>query len=156
MKSYARKASGLWYKLSLWSCFEAVVTNYVLLQAIQDEAIKYKANIDMLMGMGKVIVTITAKPGEELLKQPNVPITRELQALNDRYDNIWRDIEKRGVDLETTLNDADKYFTSLNEATTFLDECEKTLANQPAIANDLPSIQKQLVAAEVSVRMKCR
>lgn len=106
--------------------------------------------------MGKVIITITAKPGEELLEQPDVPITRELQALNDRYDNIWRNIEKRGIDLETTLNDADKYFTALNEATTFLDECEKTLANQPAIANDLPSIQKQLVAVEVSIQINCR
>lgn len=106
--------------------------------------------------MGKVIITITAKPGEELLEQPDVPITRELQALNDRYDNIWRNIEKRGIDLETTLNDADKYFTALNEATTFLDECEKTLANQPAIGNDLPSIQKQLVAVEVSIQINCR
>ena len=104
----------------------------------------------MLMGMGKVIVTITAKPGEDLVKQPDLPITRDLQAINDRYETIWHDIEKRGVDLETTLNSADKYFSSLNEATQFLDECEKTLANQPAIANDLPSIQKQLVAAEVS------
>jgi hypothetical protein len=104
----------------------------------------------MLMGMGKVIVTITAKPGEDLVKQPDLPITRDLQAINDRYETIWHDIEKRGVDLETTLNNADKYFSSLNEATQFLDECEKTLANQPAIANDLPSIQKQLVAAEVS------
>ena len=98
-----------------------------------------------------MIITITAKPGEELMKQPDLPITRGLQALNDRYDNIWRDIEKRGIDLETTLNNADKYFSALNEATTFLDECEKTLAHQPAIANDLPSIQKQLVSAEVSV-----
>jgi hypothetical protein len=104
----------------------------------------------MLMGMGKVIVTITAKPGEDLVKQPDLPITRDLQAISDRYETIWHDIEKRGVDLETTLNSADKYFSSLNEATQFLDECEKTLANQPAIANDLPSIQKQLVAAEVS------
>ena len=107
----------------------------------------------MLMGMGKVIITLTAKPGDELVKQPDVPITRDLQAINDRYEAIWRDIEKRGIDLETTLNNADKYFTSLNEATKFLDECEKTLANQPAIANDLPSIQKQLVAAEVSVQI---
>ena len=106
--------------------------------------------------MGKVIITITAKPGEELLKQPDVPITRELQTLNDRYDNIWRNIEKRGIDLETTLNNADKYFTALNEATTFLDQCEKTLANQPAIANDFPSIQKQLAVAEVSVKINCR
>ena len=108
------------------------------------------------MGMGKVIITITAKPGEELLKQPDVPITRELQTLNDRYDDIWRNIEKRGIDLETTLNNADKYFTALNEATTFLDQCEKTLANQPAIANDFPSIQKQLAVAEVSVQINCR
>ena len=106
--------------------------------------------------MGKVIITITAKPGEELLKQPDVPITRELQTLNDRYDDIWRNIEKRGIDLETTLNNADKYFTALNEATTFLDQCEKTLANQPAIANDFPSIQKQLAVAEVSVQINCR
>ena len=106
--------------------------------------------------MGKVIITITAKPGDELLKQPDVPITRELQTLNDRYDNIWRNIEKRGIDLETTLNNADKYFTALNEATTFLDQCEKTLANQPAIANDFPSIQKQLAVAEVSVKINCR
>ena len=104
----------------------------------------------MLMGMGKVIITITAKPGEEITKQPDLPLTRDLQALNDRYDKIWGDIERRGIDLETTLNNADKYFTTLNEATKFLDECEKTLANQPAIASDLSSIQKQLVAAEVS------
>jgi hypothetical protein len=107
----------------------------------------------MLMGMGKVIITITAKPGEELVKQPDLPIARDLKSLHDRYDNIWRDIETRGIDLETTLNNADKYFASLSEATKFLDECEKTLANQPAIASDLPSIQKQLAAAEVSVQI---
>lgn len=105
------------------------------------------------MGMGRVIVTITAKPGEDPLKQPNLPIMRDLRALNDRYDEIWRSIEKRGAELEATLNNADKYFTTLNEATTFLDDCEKTLANQPAIANDLPAIEKQVVAAEVSGRL---
>ena len=137
--------------MTLFSCL--LIRKILSPKAIQDEAIKYKANIDMLMGMGKVIITITAKPGEELMKQPDLPITRDLQTINGRYDDIWRDIERRGVDLETTLNDADKYFSTLNEATAFLDDCEKTLANQPAIANDLPSIQKQLVAAEVSVHV---
>ena len=103
----------------------------------------------MLIGIGKIIVTITAKPGEELTKQPDLPITRELHALNQRYDDIWRDIEKRGMELERTLSNADKYFTVLNEVTTFLDECERTLASQPAIATDLSSIQKQLNRTEV-------
>ena len=123
-------------------------------QIIQDEAIKYKANIDILLGMVKVIVTFTAKPGEEKSRKNESPMAHEIQDLNDRYDNIWRDIERRGVDLETTLNNADKYFTSLDEATKFLDELENTLAHQPPIADDLPSIQKQLVVTEVSVIKK--
>ena len=53
------------------------------------------------------------------------------------------------MDLETTLSNADKYFTTLKDGTTFLDECEATLANQPAIANDLPVLQKQFTDAEV-------
>lgn len=122
------------------------------MQALQNEAVNYKAQIDLLVGLGKVIISITSQhPGET----PQTPLEGDLTSVRTRYDNVWKQLETRNVTLETTVLQMEKYRRLVRNITIFLGRTEKRLGKLEPVAGDTDTIRHQISDHKVRSEDPC-
>ena len=110
-------------------------------QLLQNEAVQYKAQIDLLVGLGKVIITFAAKPSEV---SPQSPLEEDLNSVSFRYDKVWKRLETRNVALETTVLQMEKYRRLVRNISIFITRTEKRLGQLEAVGGDSDTIRKQI------------
>ena len=124
-----------------------------LSQVLQNEAVQYKAQIDMLVGLGKVIISIAAKePGDS----PKSPLEEDLNSVSTRYDEVWKRLETRNVTLETTVLQMEKYRRLARNISIFLARTEKRLGKLEPVGGDTDTIRQQISEHKVrTIFYKC-
>lgn len=110
-------------------------------QVLQNEAVQYKAQIDLLVGLGKVIISFAAKPSEA---SPQSPLEGDLKSVSSRYDKVWKRLETRNVALETTVLQMEKYRRLVRNISIFITRTEKRLGQLEAVGGDSETIRKQI------------
>ena len=110
-------------------------------QALQNEAVQYKAQIDLLVGLGKVIISITAQLPTD---SPQSPMEEDLTSVRTRYDEVWKGLETRNVTLETTVLQMEKYRRLVRNITIFLGRTEKRLGKLEPVGGDADTIRRQI------------
>ena len=80
---------------------------------------------------------------------PNL-IEDEVTSVRERFDDICTILEARGMNLDTTLNQSEKYQTAYNEITMWLESAESVQQQQEPISNNLEMLRKQLMEQRVS------
>ena len=118
------------------------VTIYISQQTLQEEAVQYKARLDLLVGLGKVIITITARPEQSADEQ--VTIEQDLASLRTRYDDVWKALEARSVILETTILQIERYRRMVRSTVMFLERVEKKIKKQAPVAGNTDTIRTQI------------
>ena len=117
-------------------------------QVLQNEAVQYKAQIDLLVGLGKVIITFAAKPSEV---SPQSPLEGDLNSVSSRYDKVWKRLETRNVALETTVLQMEKYRKLVRNLSIFITRTEKRLGQLEVVGGDSDTIRKQISEHKVGL-----
>ncbi|EDO37708.1 predicted protein [Nematostella vectensis] len=112
-------------------------------KALQDEAVQYKARLDLLNGLGKVIITMSGRTDHAPAPGTH-PIEQDLDAILARYDEVWKSMEARRFLLETTLLQMERYRRQVKSVTIFLNRAEKKQKEQDPVGCDADTIQKQI------------
>ena len=118
---------------------------------LQNEAVQYKAQIDLLVGLGKVIISITAQQPSDT---PQSPLEEDLTSVRTRYDEVWKRLETRNVTLETTVLQMEKYRRLVRNITIFLGRTEKTLGKLEPVGGDTDTIRRQISEHKVRSRVQ--
>ena len=113
-------------------------------QILLDEAVKYKARIDLLIGLGKVIISITEKPVKQPGASAESPMEHDMLSVRMRYDDVWKGLEARSVVLETTILQMERYRRQVRILVGGLDRIERKLAEQRPVAGEPDAISKQI------------
>jgi len=103
--------------------------------------VQYKAQIDLLVGLGKVIISITAQQPSDT---PQSPLEEDLTSVRTRYDEVWKRLETRNVTLETTVSQMEKYRRLVRNITIFLGRTEKRLGTLEPVGGDTDTISRQI------------
>lgn len=122
--------------------------NLLYHQTLQEEAVQYKARLDLLIGLSKVIVTMTTTSNKSA-DGTQSPMEQELESALTRYDDIWRGMEARRIIVETTLLQIERYRKMIRNITIVLYKVEKKVSKVEPIGGDLETIQKQLLEHKV-------
>ena len=114
----------------------------VILQTLQEEAVQFKARLDLLVGLGKVIMTITARPDQTTDEQAT--IEQDLASIRSRYDDVWKGLEARSVILETTILQMERYRRMVRSLIMFLERAERKIKKQAPVAGNIDKIRSQI------------
>ena len=114
----------------------------VILQTLQEEAVQYKARLDLLVGLGKVIMTITARPDQTTDEQAT--IEQDLASIRSRYDDVWKGLEARSVILETTILQMERYRRMVRSLVMFLERAVRKIKKQAPVAGNIDKIRSQI------------
>ena len=112
-----------------------------IFQVLKSEAVQYKAQIDLFVGLGKVIIDITAQQPSD---SAQTPLEEDLLLVRTRYNDVWKGLETRNVLLETTVAQMEKYRRLVRSTAIFLDQTEKRLGNLEAVAGETDVIRRQI------------
>lgn len=117
-----------------------------------DEAVKYKAHIDLLLGLGKVIISITARPDQQPKDSARSPMEQDMASVRTRYDDLWKGLEARSVILETTILQIERYRRLVRHMLVCMDRVERKLAQQNPVAGETDAIRSQISEHKVRCR----
>lgn len=109
---------------------------------------QYKAQIDLLVGLGKVIISITAL--QQPSDSPQSPLEEDLISVRTRYDEVWKGLETRNVTLETTVLQMEKYRRLVRNITIFLGRTEKRLGKLEPVGGETDIIRRQISEHKVT------
>ena len=100
------------------------------------------------MGLGKVIISITARQSGE----SQSPLLEDLTTVRTRYDEVWKGLESRNVTLETTVIQMEKYRRLVRNISIFLTRAEKRLGKLEPVGGDADTIRRQISEHKVGLR----
>ena len=100
------------------------------------------------MGLGKVIISITARQSGESQSS----LVEDLTKVRTRYDEVWKGLESRNVTLETTVIQMEKYRRLVRNISIFLTRAEKRLGKLEPVGGDADTIRRQISEHKVGLR----
>lgn len=109
---------------------------------------QYKARLDLLVGLGKVIVTMTTTP-DKPKEETQSPMQQDLESALTRYDDIWRGMEARRIIVETTILQIERYRKMVRNFTILLYKVEKKVSKLEPVGGDLDTIHNQILEHKV-------
>ena len=84
-----------------------------------------------------------------LENRPLTPVESEVKVIRTRFDDIMSILEARGVNLESTLSEAEQYQVFNTNAISLLDNADDIQKKWSPVSNELITVRRQYLEHQV-------